>query len=180
MRDLSEHLGRWTRGRTCLVGVGDVGHGDDAFGVRVVQAVAARWGRTGGSPRLPLLLEAGREPERYLVALVDGRFDHVVFLDAVDFGAPAGTLLLADAVEVRSRLPQVSTHRIGLGVLASEIEARGGARAWLLGVQPESLAPGPMSPTVRAAVDVLAGELAARWRPGRAAPSRIDGRRIGR
>ena len=70
MRDLSEHLGRWTRGRTCLVGVGDVGHGDDAFGVRVVQAVAARWGRAGASPGLPVLIEAGRKPERHLVALV--------------------------------------------------------------------------------------------------------------
>ncbi len=180
MRDLSLHLGRWARGRTCLVGVGAVGHGDDAFGVRVVQAVAARWTRAGCSPRFPSLLEAGCEPERHLVALVDGGFDHVVFVDAVDFGAAPGTLLLADAAEVRSRLPQVSTHRIGLGVLASEIEARGGARAWLLGVQPESLAPGPMSATIRAAVDVLAAEIAARWRPGRAAPARIDGRRVSR
>lgn len=99
---------------------------------------------------------AGLEPERHLSQLADGRFDHVVFLDAVDCGAEPGAVALLNASEMASRFPQVSTHRISLGLLARLIEAEGRTRVWLLGIQPGTLRRGDeLSRAVQASVDAL-------------------------
>ena len=44
-----------------------------------------------------------------------------------------------------TRYPQISTHKISLGVLAGFVESNGVTKAWLLGVQPESLKQGEAS-----------------------------------
>ena len=78
-----------------------------------------------------------------------GSFDDVIFLDAVDFGGAPGAAVLLDSKSLQARYPQVSTHRISLGVLARWTESTGATRAWLLGVQPQSLRDEPrLSPVV--------------------------------
>ncbi len=189
MRSLREQLERCTRGRVCLVGLGNVEHGDDAFGVRLVEAVRAWFRGRGTMPtgsdtanrgaerREPgfgsdaemtalsstrCLLVAGTNPERYLGRVFQQGFDHLVFLDAVEFGGQPGSAVLLDSNQMAARFPQISTHQVSLGVLAKWIEANGTTRAWLLGVQPESLRPGaPLSPAVErtsAALAALLGE----------------------
>ena len=92
--------------------------------------------------------------------MTDGAFDTVLFLDAVECGAAPGAVVLLDAAEMASRFPQVSTHRISLGLLAQMIEANGRTRVWLLGVQPASLKPDDrLSSAVAASVECLAGLL---------------------
>jgi len=55
-----------------------------------------------------------------------------------------------------ARFPQVSTHKISLGLLARCLEANGRTRAWLLGVQPESLQPGAgLTPAVQNTLKIL-------------------------
>ena len=64
--------------------------------------------------------------------------------------------MLLNSREMAARFPQISTHKISLGLLAQLIEADGRTKAWLLGVQRESLrAGGELSPPVKAAVDIL-------------------------
>jgi hydrogenase 3 maturation protease len=88
--------------------------------------------------------------------VVDGGFDHVIFLDAVEFGGAPGSVVLLDSEEMAARFPQVSTHKLSLGLLARQIETNGQAKAWLLGVQPESLRQGEqLSPTVKATLQLL-------------------------
>jgi Ni,Fe-hydrogenase maturation factor len=56
-----------------------------------------------------------------------------------------------------SRFPQVSTHKLSLGLLARMVEANGKTKAWLLGVQPASLRPGQaLSEPVRRTLEQLA------------------------
>jgi hydrogenase maturation protease len=93
------------------------------------------------------------------------RFDTILFLDAVDAGRMAGDVVLLDAAAIEARFPQVSTHRLSLGVLARALQAESGCRVCLLGVQPGSLAlSAGLSPAVRDSVcllsDLLAGLLA--------------------
>ena len=110
------------------------------------QAAGSRWS----------LVIAGATPERHLPQLAAGGFDTVLFLDAVEFGAAAGSVVLLGSREMAARFPQISTHKIALGVLAQLIEAEGRTKAWLLGVQPDTLrAGGKLSPPVEAAVDLL-------------------------
>jgi hydrogenase 3 maturation protease len=82
--------------------------------------------------------------------------DHIIFLDAVDFGGMPGSAILLDSEQMSARYPQISTHKISLGLLAKWAEANGTTKAWLLGVQPESLKPGgELSPAVRATLELL-------------------------
>ncbi len=103
---------------------------------------------------------AGTTPERYVPFLSGGGFDTVLFLDAVEVGAAPGSVVLLDSGEMAARWPQVSTHKLSLGLLARLIESDGGTRAWLLGIQPETLEPGRgISPVVSATLESLAGLL---------------------
>ncbi len=100
---------------------------------------------------------AGAEPERYVSRITEGLFDNVIFLDAVEFGGAPGDVVLLNAEEMAVRFPQFSTHKLSLGLLAQLIEAGGVSKAWLLGVQPESLREGgSLSPKVQASVELLA------------------------
>jgi hydrogenase maturation protease len=104
----------------------------------------------------PSVLVAGVTPERCVSQLADGGFDHVVFLDAMEFGGAPGAVVLLGAEEIAARRPQVSTHKLSLGLLARMVEAGGRTRAWLLGVQPASLGAGrELSAPVQGTLEVL-------------------------
>ncbi len=166
MNDLRHQLSETLRGRVCIVGVGNTAGGDDGAGVRLAEALANDQRRMAGD-EWPVLqgaradasreiLVAGMSPERHLSRLSAGAFDGVLFLDAVECGAAPGAVVLLDAADMASRFPQVSTHRISLGLLAQMIEANGHTRVWLLGVQPASLKPGHvLSPCVAATIEFL-------------------------
>jgi len=134
MPDLRDQLDRCLRGRVCLIGLGNVDYGDDGFGVRLAEELAAR--------DVGDVVTAGKTPERFLGRIADSGFDSVVFLDAVEFGGAPGSIILLNSSEMTTRFPQVSTHKIALGLLAKWAEANGSTRAWLLGVQPELLKAG--------------------------------------
>jgi hydrogenase maturation protease len=156
MTELRTQLRQILSGRVCLVGLGNVERGDDGWGVRLAEeyATACLSGpeRDGAGPEVVL---AGTQPERELSRLTED-LDAVVFLDAVDFGGAPGAVVLLDGAGMRARYPQVSTHRLSLGLLAQLVESGRRTRAWLLGVQPESLRQGAvLSTTVRATVNLL-------------------------
>ncbi len=119
------------QGRVCLMGLGNAEYGDDGLGVRL----AERLQEAG----LPDVVIAGQSPERHVGRASEAGFDHVVFLDAVDMDAAAGSVVFLDAEHIVARYPQVSTHKLSLGALARWVEADGTTRAWLLGVQPRTL-----------------------------------------
>jgi hydrogenase maturation protease len=78
-------------------------------------------------------------------------------VDAVACEGDPGTVVLMDCNELGELRLGVSTHRIGLGLLAKYIENVGGARVWLLGVKPESVKRGPgLSAPVKESLNFLA------------------------
>jgi hydrogenase maturation protease len=185
MTDLREQLRSCLRGRVCLVGVGNVELGDDGFGVRLAEVLKSeiRNAKPGSQTAAPdhgtkdsgsrasfeprasdfgfEAIVAGTSPERHLTRLTDSGFDVVLFLDALEFGAAPGSAVLLDASRMTSRFPQSSTHKLSLGLLAQLIEAGGCTRAWLIGVQPETLQPGlKLSGRVEATLGTLAQLLA--------------------
>jgi hypothetical protein len=63
---------------------------------------------------------------------------------------------LLNAREICARYPQISTHKISLGVLAKWVRATSRTKVWLLGVQPQSIRPGEtLTATVGATRDLL-------------------------
>jgi hydrogenase maturation protease len=148
MPDLCEQLQQCLRGRVCLMGLGNVDYGDDGFGVRLAEELLAA-GVAG-------VVIAGTSPERCLGIAADDGYDHLVFLDAVDFDGEPGSVVFLNATEIGARYPQISTHKISLGLLARRVEAGGTTKAWLLGVQPESLKSGQqLTPTVKMTLGAL-------------------------
>ncbi len=102
------------------------------------------------------MVGGGTTPDRFVGRVADEGFDHLIFLDAVEFGGVPGSVVFLNAEEMAARFPQISTHKISLGLLAKWAEARGSTRAWLLGVQPESLKPGAsLTPTVQRTLEAL-------------------------
>jgi len=164
MPDLREQLGRCFQGRVCLMGIGSVDFGDDGFGVKLADAIAERLIRSGHVALAQNVIAAGTEPER-MTGFVTGRgFDNLVFLDAVEFGGEPGSVIFLDANEIEDRFPQISTHKVSIGMLARCITARGGTRVWLLGVQPGSLKPRyGLSAAVQKAKDILEKMLCDIW-----------------
>ena len=147
--DLTEDLRQRLTGRVAVVGIGNPDLGDDGAGMRLAECLAARG--------LSDIFLAERTPERWVGRLARDGYDSVLFLDAVDAGERPGSVLLLDAAEVESRFPQLSTHKLSLGTLARLLEAEGGARALLLGIQPARLTPGAgLSAPVETTVEILA------------------------
>ncbi len=99
---------------------------------------------------------AGNTPERFIGRVAEEAFDRVLFLDAVEFGGTPGSVVLLDSDQMAARFPQISTHKLSLGLLARQIEANGQSKVWLLGVQPESLRQGEqLSPAVQATLELM-------------------------
>jgi len=160
MADLRQQLEQLLTGRVCFMGSGNVEYGDDAFGVRLAEAL------TGAG--VPDVIIAGTAPDRWIGQLA--AFDHVVFLDAIEFGGAPGDAIFLDSPEMASRFPQISTHKISLSLLAQWVEASGKTKAWLLGTQPESLcARQAITPAVCKTVDLLC-ELISTSQAGTATP----------
>ena len=142
MPNLREQLEHLLQTRVCLIGVGNVDYGDDGFGVRLAEALE--------------VMNAGTNPERFIGRVADEGFYHVIFLDAVEFGGAPGSVALLNSDEMAARFPQISTHKISVGLLAKQLESNGRTKAWLLGVQPESLKlGGRLTPTVQATLELL-------------------------
>jgi hydrogenase maturation protease len=159
MNDLREQLRHCLKGRVCLIALGNIDYGDDGFGVRLGEKLL----KAG----LPDVIIAGAEPDRYIGRVADEGFDRLVFLDAVEFGGSPGSVVFLDAKEISARYPQISTHKISLGVLARWVEASGRTKVWLLGAQPESMRAGQqLTPTAQATLEVLR-ELLVSLAPGR-------------
>ena len=148
MPTLRDELRQRLTGRVCLVGIGNPDRGDDAFGLRLAEAV-----RDVG---YPVVILAERTPERWTERLARGAIQTVVFLDAVRMSAAPGDVIFLAGAEIAARYPQVSTHKLSLGTIARLIEADAPTHVFLLGVQPRSMAYGAqLSAPVRATLEVL-------------------------
>jgi hydrogenase maturation protease len=167
--------------------IGHGGHGQTLWGESFLQG-KGQGERTGSAvtdaclqrlssfPRVETIL-AGTTPENHLCRLASSTLDQVLFLDALEFGGPPGAVTLLDSSEMSSRFPQISTHKLSLGLLAGLIESGGRTKVWLLGVQPESLAGGcGLTPKVRATVELLAWLLAEAAQEAREAYSPVSHR----
>ena len=102
-----------------------------------------------------------RRPSASLGRLAERRFDHLLFLDAVEFGGAPGSVVLLDAAAIAARFPQVSTHKISLGLLARWVEANGTTRPGCWVFSRESLKPASrrLTPAVEATLEALSALL---------------------
>ena len=164
MPDLREQLQCLLRGRVCMMGIGNVDHGDDGLGVNLAEAISARLTSSGAASLAHHVINAGTTPERLIGSITEKNYDHLIFLDAVEFGGAPGSVLLLNAEETAARFPQISTHKLSIGLLARCIKTGAGTNVWLLGVQPGSLKRSQgLSPAVQRTMEMLDQMLCDIW-----------------
>jgi len=146
--DLRADLAAKLAGRTCVMGIGDRQWGDDGLGVALAESLKRK--------NCPDVLVAGNVPENWIGRIGQDEFDQVLLIDAVEYAGEPGSVVILDEGQLRSRFPQVSTHKLSLGMLAALIQHESGARVWCLGVKPASLKSGTgLSEPVQATLQVL-------------------------
>jgi hydrogenase 3 maturation protease len=121
-----DQLTAFTRGKVCLLGIGNRYWRDDGVGSRLAEALEPRAGFA--------VIDAGFIPENYLEKVAAEAPDAILLIDATDFGATPGEvrLLYPDKVTFSG----ISTHAGSLRMLAEYLAARTSARIALLAIQP--------------------------------------------
>ena len=140
------------QGRVLVLGVGNLLWADEGFGVRCVEDFARRW----TAPPDVELMDGGTQGLYLVQHIADA--DRVLVFDAVDFGAPAGTLVVVRDAEVPSFIARgkMSLHQAGVAdVLAcAELLGRKPIALTVIGAQPVDLEDygGSLTPPLRALV----------------------------
>ena len=133
--------------RVAIVGVGSGMRGDDAAGIEVVRGLRHKL----RSSRV-LLVEGGVAPENFTLPIRRFKPSHVIFIDATDFGAEPGEVILAEPEAITGQ--SISTHTLPLSMLAGYLREQTGAKIILLGIQPARAQMGvEMSKPIKEAVE---------------------------
>lgn len=137
--------GEEQKGDAVVVGIGNRWRGDDGIGCKVARLLQEQGLKA---------IDAEMVPENFLGVIARENPRRVLLVDACDFGGVAGEFRIFAADELdRLNFSGFSTHTLPLNMLAKLISSLCGARVWLLGVQPESVAGGEkLSPIVEAAL----------------------------
>jgi hydrogenase 3 maturation protease len=129
-------------GRNCLVlGVGNVGRGDDGIGPYVISRLRTR-----------NKLDCGSAPENFTGRIRALSPDVILIVDAVDFGAAPGDHILTEAEKAGGLI--LSTHSLPLSLFCMMFP---GTPVYLIGIQPASFT--KMGEKIRATGERLASEL---------------------
>jgi hydrogenase maturation protease len=139
-------------GEVVVVGVGNPWRADDGAGCRVAEHLRRR----ASGIRV---IDAQDIPEGYLSDIARTAPDVVVFVDAVDLGANAGSVALLERAQIADYAP--TTHRASLGLLMDLLQMQVGADVLLVAIQPECLDFGlPMTRAVASSSELVAEILA--------------------
>ncbi|WP_310608567.1 HyaD/HybD family hydrogenase maturation endopeptidase [Buttiauxella brennerae] len=134
-----------------VLGIGNLLLGDEAIGVRIVEALEQRY-------LLPPHVEVldGGTSGMDLMDLMANR-DHLIVADAVLTGDEPGSVVVLRDDEIPAMFTRkVSPHQLGLAdvLMALRLTDEFPARLTLVGVVPQTLEPGiALSPVVRQAIE---------------------------
>jgi hydrogenase 3 maturation protease len=149
--DVVGRLSRLQGSRTVIVGMGNTLKGDDGAGVFVCERLT---GNVSAD-----VIDVGTVPENYIHKITEKAPENLLVLDAVDFGAPPGTLRVLRPEQLDSLV--VSTHTLSPRLFVDLVRRSCPAGVYFVGIQPARLDfGGPLSVQVERAVKTLSQALA--------------------
>lgn len=148
---LFEKLNKLRDSSTVIIGIGNTLKGDDGAGPLVC-------GQLRGKVCAEVI-DAGTVPENYIQTIINKAPQNLLIIDAIDFGAPAGTINIFKPEQLDSFV--LSTHtlspRLFVDLVCKEIKVD----VNFIGIQPAQMQLGqPLSEQVKEAIQRLAGVLA--------------------
>ncbi len=158
-QQLLRQLNKMRNSATLIVGIGNLLKGDDGVGPLVCEQLA---GKTSAE-----LIDAGTVPENYIQPIIKKAPRNLLVIDAIDFGAPAGTIRIFEPERLNSYA--LSTHtlspRLFVDMVCQNLRRDPALRepvdVYFVGIQPEQTQLGEsVSPQVSHAVQQLSQILA--------------------
>jgi len=125
-----------------LVGMGNSLKADDGIGPEICSLL---------KKTIPdNVIDTGTVPENYIQVIIKKVPEVILFIDAIDFGAPAGTIRIFDPCQLSAG--GITTHTLSPRVLSDMIAQNIPTKIYFIGIQPKSIAIGcPMSQEVDSA-----------------------------
>ena len=157
-QQLLRQLNKLRNSATVIVGIGNLLKGDDGVGPLVCEQLA---GKTSAE-----LIDAGTVPENYIQPIIKKAPRNLLVIDAIDFGAPAGTIRIFEPEQLNSYA--LSTHtlspRLFVDMVCQNLRRDPALRepdVYFVGIQPAQTQLGEsVSPQVSQAVQQLSKILA--------------------
>jgi hydrogenase 3 maturation protease len=151
-QSLFEQLNKLRDSSTVIVGMGNILKGDDGAGPLVCEQLKA-------AKVSSELIDAGTVPENYIQRIIKKAPRTLLIIDAINFGAEAGTIKIFEPSQLNSIV--VSTHTLSPRLFVDIIRRSIQIDVYFIGIQPAQTQLGqPLSVAVRRAIEKLIGVLA--------------------
>jgi hydrogenase 3 maturation protease len=149
-KELFEQLQKLSDSATLIVGIGNTLKGDDGAGPLVCEQLSGKV--------CAELIDAGTVPENYIQTIIKKSPHNMLIIDAVDFGAPAGTINIFKSEQLKSYA--FSTHTLSPRLFADMVRQEIKVDVYFIGIQPAQMQFGqPKSAQVSEAIQWLVGAL---------------------
>jgi hydrogenase 3 maturation protease len=149
-QQLLRQLNKLRNSATLIVGIGNVLKGDDGVGPLVCEQLT-------GKIRAELI-DAGTVPENYIQPIIKKAPRNLLVIDAIDFGAPAGTIRIFEPEQLNSHA--FSTHALSPRLFVDMVYQSIKVDIYFIGIQPAQTQLGEsVSPQASQAVQQLSQTL---------------------
>jgi len=143
---LLDHLSKLRGSRTVVVGIGNVLKGDDGAGPLVCQQLNGKI--------CAEIIDAGTVPENYIQPIIEKAPANLLVIDAMDFGASAGSINIFKPEQLSSVV--TSTHTLSPRLFAQVVCQNIDVNVYFVGIQPAQTQLGEsISPQVSEAIQRL-------------------------
>ena len=150
-KSLSEQLNKLRDSSALILGIGNILKGDDAAGPLVCRRLKEAKISAG-------LIDAGTVPENYIQRIIKKAPQTLIVIDAIDFGAEAGTIRIFKPEHLDSLV--VSTHTLSPRLFIDVIRRSIRVDVYFIGIQPAQTQLGqPASTAVSQAIEELSAVL---------------------
>jgi len=154
---LLEQLSKLRGSHTVIVGIGNVLKGDDGAGPLLCEQLR----RKGAGAEI---IDVGTVPENYIQPIVEKAPQNLLVIDAMDFGASAGTINIFKPEQLSSVV--TSTHTLSPRLFAQVVCRNIKVDVYFVGIQPAQTQLGQsVSEPVSRAIQQLAQILAKTFTP---------------
>ncbi len=146
------------KGKTFIVGVGNVMKGDDGFG----PALAGYLRESG----MDNVVDAGTTPENYLGKIAKEKPDTIIIADAAHMGKVPGSFSILDKEDIVNT--GLTTHDMSFNLILDYLEKSTPARIFMVACQPSCVSFGStMTPDVKSTVEKVAGMMLRQKKKGK-------------
>ena len=151
-KSLFEQLNKLCSSSTLILGMGNILKGDDGAGPLVCEQLKAAKISAG-------LIDAGTVPENYIQRIIKKAPRTLIVIDAIDFGAEAGTIRIFEPEQLNSLV--ISTHTLSPRLFVDMVRQNIQVDVYFIGIQPAQTQLGqPVSAAVNKAIEKLSVVLA--------------------